>query len=391
MNEKTKQFINEHRHGDIHKLALQAKRYPEIDMDLAVRQINGIQKTEHKVPSFYACDALLYPARLSLEQASSEITARYKSTLCKGQTFADLTGGFGIDCFFISKNFAQAVYVEKQKELCEIAAHNFEALNARNITVVNDIAENYLNEMQPVDCIYLDPARRSASGGKMVFLSDCEPNVAELAPALLQKAETVWIKLSPMLDISAAVRHLPDISEVHIVAVENDCKEILLSLRKQKTNDIPISTINFLKNGAKQTFEYTLNQEALAVVAYTSELKLYLYEPNASLMKSGAFRRVSERFHLEKLHINTHLYTSDEYIVNFPGRIFKIEKTWGNSKKDRQKLLEKIKKANVSVRNYPIGADELQKKLKISNGGDCYLFACTLANAEKTIIECYKT
>lgn len=391
MKSINKQFINEHLYDDVHLLALQAKRYPDVDMDLAIRQITGRQKMQHKVPAFYNCDEVFYPIRLSLEQASSEITAKYKSTLCKGKTFADLTGGFGIDCFFISKNFEQAAYVEKQTELCEIAKHNFKVLNAENIVVINNSAEDYLNEMQPVDCIYLDPARRSAGGKKLVFLSDCEPNVSELAPKLLQKAETVLIKLSPMLDISAAMRDLPNIHQLHVVAVENDCKEILLLLQKQKTNDIRVATVNFLKNKTTQSFEYTLKQETAAIATYTSELKQYLYEPNAAVMKSGAFRLISEHFRLDKLHANTHLYTSDEYIADFPGRVFKIEHIWGNSKKGWKKHLERIKKANISVRNYPFSADELRKKLKLSDGGDCYLFACTLANNQRTIIECCKT
>ena len=390
MNEDTKQFIKEHLHEDTHQLLLQAKRYPEVDMDLAVRQITGSRKMQNKVPAFYECEQILYPVRLSLEQASSEITAEYKSTLCTGRTFADLTGGFGIDCFFISKNFEQAVYVEKQKELCELAKHNFEMLHAENIAVINADAEDYLNGMQTVDCIYLDPARRSSAGKKLVLLVDCEPDVQKLAPKLLQKAETVLIKLSPMLDISASVRDLPNVCGIHILAVENDCKEVLLVLQRQEAKDICVAAINFLKNKTKQVFEYKFHQEADAVAKCTSEVKQYLYEPNAAVMKSGAFRFVSEYFNMEKLHANTHLYTSDEYISDFPGRIFEVSTNWGNSKKDWKKRPEKIEKANITVRNYPIGVNELREKLKLPDGGDCYLFACTLANNEKTIIECYK-
>jgi 16S rRNA G966 N2-methylase RsmD len=390
MTDKTKQFIRDHLHNDVHQLSLQAKRYPDIDFAFAIRQISGRQKIRQKVPSFYTSDEIIYPMSLSLEQASSEITAQYKSSLCAGETFADLTGGFGIDCFFISRNFEKAFYVEKQQTLCEIAQHNFAALQADNIIIVNDEAENYLNSMSAVNCIFIDPARRSGSGKKMVFLSDCEPNVQLLAPQLLEKAEKVLITLSPMLDIWTAKNKIPQTCEIHILAVENDCKEILLVLKKEKTDDIIIKSVNFLKDNSTQTFEYQLSQEANAKVKFASTLKKYLYEPNAAIMKSGGFKTISQYYNVEKLHPNTHLYTSNELISDFAGRIFEVVEIWDNSKKDRQKCVKRIQKANISVRNYPIGADELRKKLKLSDGGDCYLFACTLFNNEKVIVECRK-
>ena len=390
MNEKTKQFIKQHSKDDVHQLSLQAKRYPDIDIALAAQQIAGSQKTENKIPLFFQTENILYPVRLSLEQASSEITARYKATLCKGKTFIDLTGGFGIDCFFISRNFEQAFYVEKQKELCEIAKHNFDTLNAKNIAVINTDAESYLNDVDKIACIYLDPARRNNNGKKLMLLADCEPNVQKLAPDLKQKAEQVLIKLSPMLDISTATNEISGIDEIHIVAVENECKEILLLLQKQKIDEIKVRTINFLKNGTKQIFEYKLNSETKATVKYATEIKQYLYEPNSAIMKSGAFKLISEYFDIEKLHINTHLYTSDKCILEFPGRIFEVVNIGGNSKNELKKLSENINKANITVRNYPLSAIELRKKLKLSDGGNCYLFGCTLANNEKKIVECRK-
>jgi len=383
-------FIRENLHADVHQLSLQAARYPDVDMAFAVRQIGGRQKIRYKVPSFYQSDEIIYPPALSLEQASSEITAQYKASICEGKKFADLTGGFGIDCFFISRKFEQAVYVEKQKNLCEIAKHNFTALQADNIIIINDEAKNYLDKMSEVDCIYIDPARRSGSGKKLVFLSDCEPNVQLLAPKLLQKAERVLIKLSPMLDISSAVNEIPQTTEIHILAVENDCKEILLVLQKQKPNDIKIRTVNFLKNNEAQIFEYALAQETSANATYTAEIKKYLYEPNVAVMKSGGFKMLSQYYNVEKFHPNTHLYTSSGYIPNFPGRVFEVADIWNGSQKEWKKRAEKIKKANITVRNYPIDAPELRKKLKLADGGDCYLFACTLANSEKVIVECQK-
>jgi 16S rRNA G966 N2-methylase RsmD len=391
-------FIRNHLHADVHQLALQAKRYPDVDMAFAVRQISGRQKICRKVPSFYANDEIIYPQSLSLEQASSEITAQYKASLIstateRSRSIVDLTGGFGIDSFFISRKFEQAFYVEKQTELCEIAQHNFTALQAHNITVVNDCAENYLNLMPAVDCIFIDPARRSGSGKKLVFLSDCEPNVQTLAPQLLEKAETVLIKLSPMFDIWQAKNKIPQTCEIHILAIENECKEILLVLKNEKPDDISIKSVNFLNastslNNCAQVFEYQLFQETNAQVKFASKLKKYLYEPNAAIMKSGGFKTISQHYNIEKLHPNTHLYTSDEWIPDFAGRAFEIFGLW--TEKKLKKHTERIQKANISVRNYPIGADELRKKLKICDGGDCYLFACTLRDSEKVIVECRK-
>lgn len=390
MDEATRQFINQHINHDVHQLALQAGRYPDVDMPLALRQITGRQKMKLKVPLFFHNEAILYPVRLSLEQASSEVTARYKASLCSGSTFADLTGGMGIDTYFISRNFDKATYIEQQAELCELARHNFKALGADNIEVINTTAEKHLAEMQGIDCIYLDPARRDGTGKKVVLLSDCEPDIAALAPQLLQKAKTVMVKLSPMLDISSAIQDIPSVRQVHIIAVDNECKEILLILAPEKAGDIQVQTVNFLKNGEKQTFGYPLHDEQDTTVEYARAVGKYLYEPNAAIMKSGAFKLVAQHYGLKKLHQHTHLYTSDSVVDDFPGRIFEVLNVWGNSAKEWKKHLAPIGKANISVRNYPQSAAELRKKLKLSEGGNCYLFACTLAGNEKTIIECGK-
>ncbi len=386
----TKQFITEHLQDDVRQLALQARRYPDINMDLALRQITGRQKIRHKVPFFYQNEDILYPVRLSLEQASSETTAYYKASLCMGHSFADLTGGMGVDTYFISQNFKEAVYVERQTELCQLAEHNFAVLKANHIKVVNSTAEKYLAEIPAIDSIYLDPARRDNSGKKLVLLSDCEPNVVTLADQLLGKAPFVLIKLSPMLDISSAINDIPAIAEIHILAVENECKETLLVLKREKVNQISVHTVNFLKNGETQAFSYHIGDENIDQT-YTSEIKQYLYEPNAAIMKGGAFKLIAQRFNISKLHPHTHLYTSDIRIPDFPGRIFRVKGTWGYSGKEWKKQAEQTIQANVAVRNFPLKAEELKKKLKLSDGGTCYLFACTLTNNSKTIIECSKT
>lgn len=390
MNEETKQFINEHEQDDVHNVSLQSGHYKNIDIDLAIRQIVGKQKIRSKVPRFYNAKDILYPKQLSLEQSSSETTALYKAALCQGNTLVDLTGGFGVDCCFMAEHFKQVVYVERQEELCELAKHNFKVLGENHIEVIHTETVNYLREMNQVDWVFIDPARRSTAGKKVVFLSDCEPDVTTIISQILEKTENVMIKLSPMMDITAAVRELPQTKGVHIVAVENECKEILLILGHTTEKTLDVHTINFGKNNKSQAFDFNQDEEANISVSYTSIVGKYLYEPNAAVMKSGAFKLIGNRFGLSKLHINTHLYSSDELIVDFPGRIFEVQSVWENSKKELKNNLQRLSKANLTTRNYPISVEDLRKKLKIKDGGDSYLFACTLADEKKVIIECRK-
>jgi 16S rRNA G966 N2-methylase RsmD len=390
MNQKTKQFITEHEKDDIFALKLQHRNDSEIDIDLAIRQIIGKQKVKSKIPLFYDAEDILYPVQLSLEQSSSELTAKYKSSLCKGNTLVDLTGGFGIDCCFMSEHFKQVTYVERQAELCELAEHNFKVLEKSHIRVIHAETEKHLQEMEAVDWIFIDPARRSSSGKKVVLLSDCEPDVSALSTVLLEKSNRIMIKLSPMMDITAALRELPTTSEIHILSVENECKEVLLILGQSVENNKKMKAINFGKNNENQVFEYSIDDELNAIASFTSAIEKYLYEPNAAVMKSGAFKLVGDRFNLRKLHKNTHLYTSNKLLPDFPGRIFETRHLWGNSKAELKELAQHLPKANITTRNYPISVDELRKKLKIKDGGDTYLFACTLADEQKIIIECKK-
>ncbi|MDD4969709.1 MAG: SAM-dependent methyltransferase [Paludibacter sp.] len=390
MNTETKRFIAYHEKDDIFTLKLNYKSDSGVDIDLAIRQINGKQKVKSKIPTFYNSEDLYYPVQLSLEQSSSELTAVYKSTICNGQSLVDLTGGFGVDCNFMSTQFKKVSYVERQEELCDLARHNFKALGKSHITIFHSETEAFLEKIEHADWIYIDPARRSAGGNKVVMLSDCEPDVSRLYPHLLDKATRVMIKLSPMMDITAAVRDLPNTSEIHILSVENECKEVLLILDQQVQGNIKVSTINFGKNKEQQEFKYNLDDETNAEVSFASKVDKYLYEPNAAIMKSGAFKLIGNRFGLRKLHINTHLYTSNELFPEFPGRVFEVTQQWGNSKKELHDLGNKTPKANITTRNYPMPVDELRKKLKIKDGGDVYLFACTLNDDQKSIIECAK-
>ena len=390
MNQETNQFIKDNKEADVHQLALLSSRFPEVDMTLAIRQIHGKQKIKFKVPLFYSTDEILYPLQLSLEQSSSESTANYKSILCTGYSLVDLTGGFGVDCYFMARRFKQVTYVDHLDELCILAKHNFKVLNMDYIQIIHSETEDYLNNLDHTDWIFIDPARRSTAGKKVVMLSDCEPDVSSLYPLLLKKATQVMIKLSPMMDVTEAIRELPNTNEVHIISVENECKEVLLILNQTVGNTIKVKTINIGKNNENQLFEYDLDNEPTAEVSLATKIDKYLYEPNAAIMKSGAFKLIGNRFTLNKLHKNTHLYTSNEFIEEFPGRIFEVTGQWGNSKKELKDIILRTPKANISTRNYPLSVEELRKKLKIKDGGDIYLFACTMNNDQKVILETIK-
>ena len=380
------QFIRDHQHDDVRTLALQAKKYPQLDMPFIINQIDGRQTAQHKIPSWYATEGIIYPVHLSLEQCSSELTALYKAGLLNGETFADLTGGFGIDCAFLSAGFQHATYIERQKALCDIATHNFNLLGLRHISVLNQDSVEALGKLSPVDCIFIDPARRNEHGAKTVLISDCEPDVAALEELLLRKAKRVMIKLSPMLDLSLALRTLKHTTEVHVISVQNECKELLLILENTDKN-LSIHCINFTNKGT-QAFTFVPQEEASATVQYTNQVATYLYEPNASILKAGAFRVVASRYNLKKLHPNSHLYTADTKVANFPGRCFEVEAT--GSMKDKT-LLAGLSQANITVRNFPMPVAELRKRIKLKDGGDTYLFATTLNDEKKVLVKCRRS
>lgn len=393
---ETQAFIREHQADDVRTLALQSRKYPDVDMPTAITQIAGRQVAAEKIPSWREIEDIWYPKHLSLEQCSSEITARYKARLLarlpQKESFADLTGGFGIDCSFLAAAFKSATYVERQEDLCEIAAHNFPILSLDQVNVRNEDGVSYLEAMSPVDCIFLDPARRNEHGGKTVAISDCEPNVAELEDLLLSKASSVMVKLSPMLDLSLALRELHHTREVHIISVNNECKELLLLLGQslpQNTVETPIHCINLSTKG-EQHFAFSREQEQRSECTYTNTLGTYLYEPNASLLKAGAFRSISAAYSLKKLHPNSHLYTSETLIENFPGRTFRITNQYSFNKKEIKEGLSDLKKVNITVRNFPATVAELRKRIKLTEGGDTYLFASTLNDGQKVLIRCEK-
>lgn len=389
LSQSTIEFIRAHSQDDVRLLALQAPRYPDVDMPAAIVQIAGRQAAANKIPSWQSIEELWYPRHLSLEQCSSEITAQYKSTLADGETLADLTGGFGIDCAFMASRFRKVSYVERQEELCEIAKHNFLLLGLKHITVYNEDGVVHLQKMEPVDCIFIDPARRNEHGGKTIAISDCEPDVAELEELLLSKGKQIIIKLSPMLDLTLALKSMKRTREVHIISVNNECKELLLIIGNEPSQLIPIHCIN-LTSKEKQTFTFTREEELEAECLYTKEPGKYLYEPNASILKAGAFRSIASRYKVKKLHPNSHLYTSDLWIENFPGRSFQITGQCSFNKKEIKETIGELKKANITVRNFPATVAEIRKRTKLSDGGEVYLFATTLFNEQKVFIKCSK-
>ena len=390
ISSETLRFIEENARADVRSLALQAKKYPQVDMAMAVVQIAGRQIAEAKVPSWYHTEGLLYPKHLSMEQCSSEATAIYKAGLVEGDSFADLTGGFGIDCSFLSRKFKQADYVERQAELCELANHNFPLLGL-SIGVHNEDGVEYLKQMQPVDCLFLDPARRDGHGGKTVAIADCEPDVSALEDLLVEKAKKVMVKLSPMLDLSLALKHLKYVREVHIVSVNNECKELLLILQKESTSsDITIHCEHIVNASEHQSFSFTQEQERTSDCPLATEVGAYLYEPNASILKAGAYRSLTQTYACKKLHASSHLYTSEQFIEDFPGRRFRVEAVSGFGKKELKEFLQDMEKANLTIRNFPSSVADLRKRLKLKEGGEDYVFATTLADESKVMIKCRK-
>ena len=348
------------------------------------RQTEGRKIVATKLPSWAENMSILFPVKISLEQCSSEATAKYKSNLVFGNTLVDLTGGFGVDCSFLSKNFKSTEYVEQNEDLCDIARHNFNALGL-NINVNNSESVEYLEGMSPVDCIYIDPARRDIKGKKTADLRLCSPNLLEIRDILLEKCNTLLIKLSPMFDISSALEVFPECKQVHVVSVKNECKELLLLVEKGFCGETEVVCVDLDELGVRSEELGVRSKEILLIVNYSMP-KNYLYEPYAAIMKAGLFKTVANKYNVQKLHPNTHLYTSDEYIENFPGRSFLINRVTKVQKKE----IQDIDKANLSIRNFPGNVADLKKKLKLKDGGDTYIFACTLHDNSKVLIICEK-
>jgi hypothetical protein len=391
LSPEIKQFIREHLHDDVRQLALQAASIPipKVDVPFILNQIAGRQQIKNKIPSWYPLDDLVYPSRLSLEQCSSEATARYKASLLSdaGDSLVDLTGGWGVDTAFIAPHFVRAVYVEKQAGLSEIAAHNFSVLGLENITTHTADGTGYLQKMHPVDCIYIDPSRRAASGRKVMRIEDCDPDLTKIQDFVMEKSSCALIKLSPMLDIQSALKTLKKVQAVHVLSHENECKELLFLLRREWEGEPLVACMNLRDKEENQSLTFKFTEERNATAIYTDTVGDYLYEPNASLLKAGFYKGLAARFDLYKLHPDSHLYTSKKYLPHFPGRIFHVEAVFSLNKKECKIPLAGIKQANISVRNFPLSVADLRKKLKLQDGGAVYLFATILASGKRMIIK----
>lgn len=393
----TAEFIREYRERDIRQLALQANRFPDVDMPYALDQIQGWQIARRKLPKWAACDGVIFPPHLSMEQCSSEPTAQYKLNLAMewaervghASRMTDLTGGFGVDFSFTSCAFAAATYVERNEQLCHIVEHNLPLLGLNNATVVCADAVEYLSTVEPQTMLFLDPARRDEHGAKTVMLADCTPDVVQLLPKLLEKSRFTMLKLSPMLDWHKAVDDLQGtVREVHIVSVGGECKELLLVLSTVVESELKVYCADLsTASDTSSLFVYTPGSSAPVV---NSKLKTqnskFLHEPNASIMKAGCFDELAAAYGVSPVSRNSHLFLSDEPVEDFPGRSFVVERVTTMNKGELRKALAGIEKANIATRNFPLTVAELRKRLKIKDGGDVYIFATTTTEGEHLLL-----
>ena len=360
---KIRVFVAKHKDADLHSLLLKKSPFPEVSMQELVQQIKGRKVAEKKFP-FLNQENIIFPPNLNLEQASSQDTADFKKQFFKGKKFVDLTCGFGIDAYFLSQNFEKITLIEQNTELLDIVKHNWEVLG-RKANFINQKLEDFLtNNKEKFDLIYLDPARRDNHNRKVFLLEDLSPNIIEIQEQLSDISTEILIKLSPLIDIQHLVSSLQNIYKIWIIAVKNEVKEVLVYLKKTE-NQPEISCINL--QSSEPEFHFNLDDEKYC----QSELsfpKKYIYIPNNSVLKSGAFNLVSEKFGLRKLHQNTHIYTSEEKIEHFPGRIFETEEI-------NSKAIKKGEQFNIITKNFPLKPEEIKKKYKIKDGGNQYLIA----------------
>lgn len=393
----TAEFIREYRERDIRQLALQATRFPNVDMPYALDQIQGWQIARRKLPKWAACDGVIFPPHLSMEQCSSEPTAQYKLNLAMewaervghASSMTDLTGGFGVDFSFTSCAFAAATYVERNEQLCHIVEHNLPLLGLNNATVVCADAVEYLSTVEPQTMLFLDPARRDEHGAKTVMLADCTPDVVQLLPKLLEKSRFTMLKLSPMLDWHKAVDDLQGtVREVHIVSVGGECKELLLVLSTVVESELKVYCADLsTASGSSSLFVYTPDSSApVANSKLKTQNSQFVHEPNASIMKAGCFDELAAAYGVSPVSRNSHLFLSDEPIEGFPGRSFVVERVTTMNKSELRKALVGIEKANIATRNFPLTVAELRKRLKIKDGGDVYIFATTTAEGEHLLL-----
>lgn len=390
LTDRERDFIREHSQADVPTLLLQQKHKTEgLDLGKLAAQIAARQKARHKLPAWYTNERLLFPPPLSVEQGSSEATARFKASLVSGQKLIDITGGMGVDCYYMSEQFDETIYFDQQEVVAQTAAYNFDQLGVgERIEVRAEEAIAALDRHpEPADWIYADPARRNAQQRKVAQLADCTPDLPAALPVLFRSAPNILVKTAPLLDIDLAVSQLQSVREVHVVGLEGECKEVLYTLGEgyPAWKDVPIRVRLLNAEGTPLIrFDFTREQEA-AATALLGEPQRYLYEPHAALLKAGAFKILASHFGLTKLAPNTHLYTGTRWIPDFPGRGFEVQALSKPNARDLAAFVPE-RKANLTVRNFPGKTDDLRKKWSLKDGGDVYLFAAELSDARKVVI-----
>lgn len=386
LNLEIQAFIDANTGKNIAKLALEKNPFPNVDWISILNQIEAKTKAKDKLPSWFSTANIIYPSKISIEQTSSEKTAAYKASIVSGETLIDLTGGFGVDDYYFSNTMKQVTHCEINMELSNIVKHNFKQLNASNITCLAGDSSKTLTSLDAKwDWIYIDPSRRSDAKGKVFMLKDCSPNVPDNLDFYFNHSKNILIKTAPILDISAGLSELINVKAIHIVALQNEVKELLWELQAGYSGNISIKTVNILKD-KNETFDFVLNEDSGSI--NFSLPQKYLYEPNSAIMKSGGFDEVSSFFNLNKLHKHSHLYTSTQ-LISFPGRIFEIKQTFPYHKTHMKSFLEN-KQANITTRNFPDTVESIRKKWKIKDGGNVYCFFTTDENNEKIVLICSK-
>lgn len=382
LNTEIQSFINNNLDSNITSILLKGTSFSYLDIKEIIEQIEAKKKCKNKLATWFQTKNIYYPNKLNIEQTSSEVTAQYKSKLIKGNSLIDITGGFGVDCLYFSKHFKKIVYCELDKHLSDIVKHNYSQLGIFNIDTQNIDGIQFLKENnKPVDWIYADPSRRHDSKGKVFFLNDCLPNIPSQLDTIFNYTKNVMIKTSPLLDLTIGINELNYVKSIHIVAINNEVKEILWVLEKDFLDEISVKTVNIFKEEVI-AFDFLLNDEK----KYSSEFSLpltYLYEPNAAILKAGAFNTITQQFEVFKLHKNSHLYTSQK-LIDFSGRRFKIEDVLPYNIKGLKKV--GLKKANITTRNFPESVQQLRKKLNIKDGGEKYLFFTTDKDDSRIVI-----
>lgn len=380
-------FIQKYKQEDVTKLVLKSAQFKGLDVKKLAAQILSRQKASKKLPEWSAVEKLIFPPALSVEQCSSEATAKYKSSLISGKTLVDITGGMGVDSFYLSKNFETTHYYEQQEEVAKTASYNFDLLNANGISVHHqDSIASLTNTNDKVDWVYADPARRDANRQKVVLLSDCMPDIKFHLPTLFEHTSNILLKTSPLLDIDLAAQELKSVKEIHVIGYEHECKELLFNIDKNfEPGDLVIKAQIINSEGrVVSSVAFTRKQEREAEIELCEPL-VYLYEPHPAVLKAGAFKYLGAAFGVKKLAVHSHLYTSEKLVSDFPGRIFEII---GVSKPDAKEINSYVtdNKANLTLRNFPAKIDDLRKKWRLKEGGNIYLFATTLFNQKKTVV-----